>query len=103
MGNDQREFPVIRWQWQSELQSIPRSIVRRVDIMVEESKIRIDQAQIFLAPFDESFVDIDPYIAAWLRILLEELPRHSAAAAPEISRTFQEECRILHRSGCRWD
>jgi hypothetical protein len=39
--------------------------------MVEESKIRIDQAQIFLAPFDESFVDIDPYIAAWLRILLE--------------------------------
>jgi len=52
--------------------------------MVEESKIRIDQAQIFLAPFDESFVDIDPYIAAWLRILLEELPRHSAAAAPEI-------------------
>jgi len=52
--------------------------------MVKEAKIRIDRAQIFLAPFDEFFVDIDPYIAAWLRILLEELPRHSAAAAPEI-------------------
>jgi len=39
--------------------------------MVEESKILIDRAQIFLAPFDESAVDIDPHIAAWLRILLE--------------------------------
>jgi len=71
MGHDQREFPVVRWQWQSELQSIPWSIVRRVDIMVKEAKIRIDRAQIFLAPFDEFFVDIDPYIPAWLRILLE--------------------------------
>jgi len=39
--------------------------------MVKEAKIRIDGAQIFLAPFDEFFVDIDPYIPAWLRILLE--------------------------------
>jgi len=51
---------------------------------MEELVVRVDRGYTVPAPFDHSLVNIDPYVAARLGILLEQLPRESTAAASEI-------------------